>query len=159
MTATSPNASAPCDPTPSKVSIANILPESERIRKAMANAATSTPIKTEMENPRDRATPRIAAWAVASPKYAIRRQTTKQPKGPDANATATPASAARHRKSSSIATTLLCVVVTMVMLVSVQRQRPFGIKTKQRLILRRSRDQGWRSLAAHMSVQADHMIR
>ena len=88
--------------------------------KAVANDVMSTPIKTEIENPRDRATPRIAAWAVASPKYAIRRHTTKQPSGPAANATAAPASAARHRKSSSITAAALCVVVPVVMPVSVQ---------------------------------------
>ena len=43
---------------------------------------------------RDMATPKIAAWAVASPKYAIRRQTTKQPSGAAANATPIPASTA-----------------------------------------------------------------
>ena len=67
----------------------------------MATAVSTTPMNSDIENARDSATPRMAACAVASPKYAIRRHTTKQPSGPAAMATAVPASAARSRKSSS----------------------------------------------------------
>jgi hypothetical protein len=48
------------------------------------------------------ATPKIAAWAMASPKYAILLQTTKQPSGAAANATPMPANTALVMKSSSI---------------------------------------------------------
>ena len=60
---------------------------------------------------RDMATPKIAAWAVASPKYAIRRQTTKQPSGAAANATPIPASTALVMKSSSTVFYLLMGVI------------------------------------------------
>ena len=60
---------------------------------------------------RDMATPKIAAWAVASPKYAIRRQTTKQPSGAAANATPIPASTALVMKSSSTVLYLLMGVI------------------------------------------------
>ena len=64
---------------------------------------------------RDMATPKIAAWAVASPKYAIRRQTTKQPSGAAANATPIPASTALVMKSSS---TVLYLLMGVIMIMS-----------------------------------------
>ena len=50
----------------------------------------------------DNAIPNTEACAVASPKYAILRQTMKHPKGPAASAIPIPANAARIRKLSNI---------------------------------------------------------
>jgi hypothetical protein len=80
----------------------------------MRSAINSAPAKTEICNMRDMATPKIAACAVASPKYAIRRQTTKQPSGAAANATPIPASTALVMKSSSTVLYLLMGVIMIV---------------------------------------------
>lgn len=105
IAAVSPIARALCARTPSTVSIAYPRP----VRADMALAMISAAVRIigrigRIGRLRDRAnaTPRIAACPVASPKWAMRRQTTKQPSGVAVRATPSPARSARIRKSSSI---------------------------------------------------------
>ena len=99
---TKPSARPPCAVTPRSVSVAKLRPESCVTVKAMSNAATRVPANMGISNDKAIAIPSIAAWAVASPKYAILRQTTKQPNGAAISATPTPAIEARTIKSSNI---------------------------------------------------------
>ena len=61
-------ASAECDSTPSVASIECPRPASVETASAMASATASVPATVDISNISAIATPRMAAWAVASPK-------------------------------------------------------------------------------------------
>jgi len=68
VVATNPNAKAPWLNTPKVVSTAHPLAASDATVTAIASATTSVPKGTGRSVAKAKATPRMAAWAVASPK-------------------------------------------------------------------------------------------
>ena len=99
---TSPSAIEVCPATPKSVSKKSVRPSYIVTRDDNISPTNMAPAKIENSNVNDSAIPSNAKCAVASPKYAILRHTTKHPKGAAASATPTPPSEARIIKSSSI---------------------------------------------------------
>src|SRR5690606_1602407 len=162
-----------------------------RCRRTSASEAIPATMKTPAVNSswsrKASATPRRAEWAIVSPKYAMRRQTTKQPSGPATSARPIPATRARVKKSSSImplrGQILLrlpgMVIVAIpavfgnravrqphaavrqvgvIVMVTVDRQRLTCTRAEQPRVFGAPHDALGRTATAHMAVQADHHI-
>ncbi len=54
---------------------------------------------------------------------------------------------------------IVVVIMRVVVIVSVERQRSFGARSKERTIFRGGSDMLWRAFAADMPVEANHTVR
>src|SRR5690554_1486378 len=159
---------------PSKVSVAKArVRESNTRATAMVTQVMTTPRFIGTLIRKLRVMPSNAEWARVSPKYAIRRQTTKQPRGPATRATPSPPSSARQKKSPSTESMMLMVtgslnvhaghnvtvqVMAMVVVVVIDRQRFSHLVAKglnKRGVVRNIRRV---AAATHVLVQADDLV-
>src|SRR5690606_26031328 len=127
---------------------------------AINTHTSSTPRFSEMPNTRPMTTPSNALCDSVSPKYAMRCQTTKQPRGPASNATPRPPSSARKTKLSmlhSIMNHVSVQIVRMVVVVRVQ-SKPFGRLAEQPQKFRMTGDGLRMAGTADMLLQTHNLI-
>ena len=111
---------------PSKVSVATKCWRCKLTKVTASNTQQAITARLRLiSNRKPRETPSRAEWARVSPKYAMRRQTTKEPSGPAMAATPKPPNRARIRKSAMIALAafldhIAMDVVLMIVMMTVQ---------------------------------------
>src|SRR5262249_10334817 len=123
------------------------------------------------DSARPSAMPVSPACATASPKYAMRRQTTKQPSGAATSARPRPANSARSKNGSATSITpvrtsarrhdrvrIAGEIVPMIVLMLIEAQGARGLGPKQARIFRVLGDRPRHARAADVAIEADDAI-
>src|SRR6185437_4101762 len=158
--ATRPKDSALCDRMPSSVSPARRRCCCKATSSSASAMHSTRTVRLRLTpNRMPSATPSSAECDSVSPKYAMRRHTTKDPSGPATTATPIPASSARSTKSSMAGRHLRGLVVGLMVLVIVRMVMVVGVDGEA--VDRRAEERAIGGIAAHrvgMATAADVMI-